>query len=384
MPIQRRASPCIIPAMLRIGDVQLDTNLLLAPVAGHCDLPFRLVARACGGVGIAFTDLLCPHGVLKQNEQTRWLMATNDADRPLGMQLYGQDPELMAEAAKWAVDEGATTLDINMGCPVDKVTKTYAGSMMLCTPDHTVEVAERLVKTVGDRVPVTAKTRLGFYDGELTAPTLVRRLIGVGVQCITIHGRTAAQRFKGSASYDGIRAVVDAVHDAGGGRVPCIGNGDIRTPYDAQRMLDETGCDGVMIARAALGAPWIFRDTHTLLTTGRLDEADQLTLRQRLACVRMHFRLLLECREDRYTMNRLKQKISGYGVHLGPCKPLKRAVAAMTDPRQFDEAVDRFLDESGDAANRVPVTWVTRAEQLADSDRAQQKQTQQSHATVAA
>jgi nifR3 family TIM-barrel protein len=351
--------------MLTIGPVKLDTRLMLAPMAGHCDLPFRLVARACESVGLAFTDLLCPHGILKQNEQTRWLAATNPVDQPLGMQLYGQDPDIMAEAARWAEANGAVTIDINMGCPVDKVTKTFAGSMMLCTPDHTVAVAERLVKTV--RVPVTAKLRLGYHDGEYTAPELARRLIGVGIACITIHGRTAAQRFKGQACHDGIRAVVEAVHDAGNGQVPCIGNGDVKTPYDAQRMIERTGCDGVMIARAALGAPWIFRDTLELLTTGAITH--ELTLRQRLDFVKMHYRLIHEMRGPRRAVMRMRQCISGYTRHLGPCKPLKLAVIAMTedDHARFDGIVDTFIDGAGEAADRVPITWADRAGQLAQS-----------------
>lgn len=350
--------------MLRIGPVQLQTNLLLAPIAGHCDLAFRLTARACGGVGLAFTDLLCPHGVLKQNTQTRWLMATCDEDRPLGMQLYGSDPHLMAEAARWAVDEGATTLDINMGCPVDKVTKTWAGSMMLCTPDNTVAVVEAIIRAVGNRVPVTAKTRLGYHHGERTGGPLARRLIGAGIQCLTIHGRTAEQRFKGSADLEGIAEVVDAVHDAGGWKIPCIGNGDIRTPFDAKQMLDHTGCDGVMIARAALGAPWIFRDTLQLLTTGRI--TDELTLRQRLHFIQLHYRHLRPLKPARWCVNRIRQCIGGYGTHLGPCKPLKMAVQAMTeaDADRFDEIVDRFLDTMGESADRVPVTWEQRREQL--------------------
>ena len=344
--------------MLRIGDVILRSNLLLAPVAGHCDLPFRLTARSCGGVGLAFTDLLCPHGVLKQNEQTQWLMATCDADRPLGMQLYGQDPDLMAEAARWAVDHGATLIDINMGCPVDKVTKTFAGAMMLCTPDHTLKVAERLVQTVGDRVPVTAKTRLGYHAGECTAPDLARRLISVGIACIAIHGRTAAQRFKGHADWDGIARVVEAVHDAGGGRVPCIGNGDIRTPYDARDMIETTRCDGVMIARAALSAPWIFRDTEALLRTGTID--NELTLRQRIDVIRRHFHHMCTYRDERRTALRMRQSISGYGKHLGPCKPLKEAIRLLEDVWQFDGILDAFLDHKGDAVDRVPVTWADR------------------------
>lgn len=348
--------------MLRIGSLQLDTPLLLAPVAGHCDLPFRLTARSCGGVGLAYTDLLCPHGVLKQNKQTRWLMATDPADRPLGMQLYGSDPHLMCEAARWAVDHGAPLIDINMGCPVDKVTKTFAGAMMLCTADQTVELAERLVEAVGDRVPVTAKTRLGYRHGEWTAPDLVRRLIDVGIRCITIHGRTAEQRFKGFADREGIAAVVEAVHDAGGGEVPCIGNGDIHTPYDAAAMFERTGCDGVMIARAALAAPWIFRDTQQLLTTGRIE--NELTLRQRIEVIRRHAHHMIAMRDARYGLTRMKQKISGYGRHLGPSKRLRIAMQEVTKPEHVDAVLDRFVDQAGPAADAVPITWARRHEQL--------------------
>ncbi len=346
--------------MLRIGDLQLNSRFLLAPIAGHCDLAFRLTARACGGVGLAFTDLLCPHGVLKQNIQTQRLMATNENDRPLGMQLYGQDPDLMAEAARWAVDRGATTLDINMGCPVDKVTKTFAGSMMLCTPDHTLGVAEKLVQTVN--VPVTAKLRLGYHAGECTAPALARRLIGVGIAAITIHGRTAAQRFKGVVDLAGIRAVVEAVHDAGAGRIPCIGNGDVKTPFDAITMLEQTGCDGVMIARAALGAPWIFRDAHTLLSTGQL--SNETTLRQRAMCALTHFHHLLAQREARWAVNRFRQVFGGYATHLGPSKPTRLAIQAATEPAHIETALGQFIDESGEAADQVPVTWQKRTTQI--------------------
>ncbi len=344
--------------MLRIGPLQLDSNVMLAPVAGHCDLPFRLVVRACGFDGLAFTDLLCPHGVLKQNRQTRYLMATCDADRPLGMQLYGREPELMCDAARWAVDRGASTIDVNMGCPVDKVTKTFAGSMMLCIPDETVAMFERLVGAVGDRVPVTAKLRLGYERDELTAPRLAARLVRAGARCITIHGRTAALRFKGTVDLDGIGRVVEAVHEAGGGDVPCIGNGDVRTPFDAQRMIDATGCDGVMIARAALGAPWLLGDTAHYLEHGELPA--ELTLRRRVECVRQHFAHLLTYRERRYAINRIKQKIGIYSKHLGPCKPLKAAIAAMSEPSEMNDIVDGFIDAAGDAADRVPVTWAQR------------------------
>lgn len=355
--------------MLRIGNVQLQTNVLLAPVAGHCDLPLRLTARACGGVGLAFTDLLCPHGILRQNVQTQWLAATCPDDQPLGMQLYGQDIELMVEAARWSVEHGATTIDINMGCPVDKVTKTFAGSMMLCTPDHTVRVAEALVNAVGapGGVPVTAKTRLGYRHDELSAPALARRLISAGIAALTIHGRTAEQRFKGVASLEGIAAVVQAVHEAGSGRVPCIGNGDIRTPFDARRMIDFTRCDGVMIARGALGSPWLLRDTAEYLATGRIDHA--LTLAQRLDMIKLHYRHMLAMRGEQRAVNRIRQIITGYGTHLGPCKPLKQAVLAMTpaDAGRFNDILDAFAETVPDRLNTVPLTWHQRAAQLESS-----------------
>lgn len=344
--------------MLTIGSVHLESRVMLAPIAGHCDLPFRLVARQCGWPGLAFTDLLCPHGILRQNEQTQWLMATDERDRPLGMQLYGSDPTIMCEAARVAVDQGATTLDINMGCPVDKVTKTFAGSMMLCIPDDSVQLVEALVSAVGDQVPVTAKTRLGWACGELSAPILARRLVNAGIQCLTIHGRTAEQRFKGFIDIAGIRAVVEAVHVSGGGQIPCIGNGDIMTPYDAARMIAATGCDGVMIARAALGAPWLIRDTHHYLEHGELPA--ELTLRERIECIRQHATHLLAGREERFTLNRLKQKIGVYAKHLGPCKPLKQAIHALNDVQAFDAIFDEFLVNSGDTADQVPVSWAER------------------------
>lgn len=353
--------------MLRIGSLTLDSRVLLAPIAGHCDLPFRLVVRQCGGAALAFTDLLCPYGVLAANQQTQWLMATCEADRPLGMQLYGREGVMMADAARWAVDRGAATIDINMGCPVDKVTKTFAGAMMLCTPDHTVGVVEQVVRAVGDRVPVTAKLRLGYHRGERTAPQLARRLIGAGVACITIHGRTAQQRFKGSVDLDGIAEVTVAVREAGAGRVPCIGNGDIHTPFDAAHMIEHTGCDGVMIGRAALGAPWICRDTHTLLEAGCL--GDELTLRQRLECVKLHFAHMLHYRGAHRAVMRMRQCISAYSRHLGPSRALQSAVRGLTEMEadRFDTVVDEFIDASGAAADRVPITWAERARQLAAS-----------------
>src|SRR5450432_4142417 len=165
---------------LRIGKVQLATNLLLAPIAGYCDLAFRLVARSCGGVGMACTDLLCPEGVLRENKRSMELAMTCAEDSPLCMQLYGGNVELLCEAAKWAEDRGAHVIDINMGCPVDKITKRDGGSKLLCDPDNTVRMVEK-IKSVLRKVPLTAKLRLGWDDSCIVAPKLAAQLENAGV-----------------------------------------------------------------------------------------------------------------------------------------------------------------------------------------------------------
>src|SRR3954447_19886557 len=257
-------------APLSIGDGRLATNLLLAPIAGYCNLAFRLVARSCGGIGLACTDLLCPEGVLRENKRSMELSQTCEEDSPLAMQLYGGDVNLLCEAARWAEDRGAHIVDLNMGCPVDKITKRDGGSKLLCDPAATLKMVQR-IKSSLRRVPLTCKLRLGWDDSCIVAPYLATRLKELGVAAIIIHGRTTEMRFSGEARLDGIAEVVAAVR-----QIPVIGNGDIRTPQDAARMMAYTKCAGVMIGRAALSQPWIFRDTWSYLTTGIISEAPTL------------------------------------------------------------------------------------------------------------
>src|SRR5262245_58007662 len=237
---------------LKIGSLQLATNLLLAPIAGYCDLAFRLVARSCGGVGLACTDLLCPEGVLRENRKSMELAQTCPEDSPLAMQLYGGDVERLCEAARWAEDRGAHIIDINMGCPVDKITKRDGGSKLLCDPDRTLRMVDRVISVLR-HTPLTAKLRLGWDDTCIVAPAMAKRLEDAGIALVTIHGRTTEMRFSGEARLDGIAEVVAAVN-----RIPVIGNGDIKSPADAVRMLTHTKCAGIMIGRGALSQPWIF------------------------------------------------------------------------------------------------------------------------------
>ncbi|HZW07153.1 MAG TPA: tRNA-dihydrouridine synthase family protein, partial [Phycisphaerales bacterium] len=216
--------------MLRIGPVQLKTNLLLAPIAGYCDLAFRTICREQGGLGLASTDLLSPQGLLRGTATSLDLAQTNDFDKPISMQLYGGEPAIMAEGARWAAEHGATVVDINMGCPVDKVTKKDGGSRLLCIPDTAEEIVRacmRVLEPLG--IPLTCKMRLGWFDDQPVACWLAPKLIDAGICAVTIHGRTTQQKFQGEVSHDGIARVVEAVgnHCRGAGHtVPVIGNGD--------------------------------------------------------------------------------------------------------------------------------------------------------------
>jgi nifR3 family TIM-barrel protein len=332
--------------VLQIGPVQLQSNLLLALIAGYCDLAFRTICREFGGVGLACTDLLSPQGLLRGTAASLDLAQTNDSDRPVGMQLYGSDPAIMAEGARWAEDHGATIIDINMGCPVDKVTKKDGGSKLLCDPDKAIAIAQRVAAAI--RVPLTAKMRLGWcqadYESGVSAK-LACRLTDVGVAAITVHGRTTEQRFGGEVNREGIRRVVQAVREHTRGRVPVIGNGDVREPGDVLTMLRETGCQGVMIGRGALSTPWLFRDAWAIQTTGIIppEPADE----QKIDAIRRFFNLMRQYRDDHYALHQIRQRISWFAKRLGSptrsVKPLKEAIRLAPDPSAVHAALDAFV-----------------------------------------
>lgn len=260
------------------GDLRLKSRYLLSPLAGFTNLPFRRVVHGIGGVGLGTTDLVCARALLHGNAKTRQLIATCPEDSPFAVQIFGHDPAAMRDAAQLLAALGVDSVDINMGCPVDRITSHGAGSAMLCNVDGTLRLVQAVVEAVP--LPVTVKMRLGWDDTQLTAPRFAREFEQVGVAAVAIHGRTRAQGFSGSVNRDGIRQVVEAVEN-----IPVIGNGDIRTVDDAAAMFRETGCHGVSIGRGALANPWIFRQLVQWESTGRYDPPggfdDRLTLLRR-------------------------------------------------------------------------------------------------------
>jgi tRNA-dihydrouridine synthase B len=289
---------------LTIGSLGLSTNLLLAPIAGYCDMAFRLVARSCGGVGMACTDLLSPEGVLRENKHTMSLATTCEADSPR--------------------------------CPVDKITKRDGGSKLLCDPDKTLRMVER-IKAVLRHTPLTAKLRLGWDDTCIVAPQLAARLENAGCSLITIHGRTTEMRFTGKARLDGIASVVAAVK-----HIPVIGNGDIRSPHDALHMIQTTGCAGLMIGRGALSMPWIFRDTWSYLTTGVIPPP--LSIQEKCQLLRDHFRHMAGYRGERPAVMEFRKRISWYAKEMNPCRMLRDDMRIIETRADFESAIERFLD----------------------------------------
>ena len=357
---------------LRLGRVELAHNLLLAPIAGYCDLAFRTVCREWGGVGLACTDLLSPQGLLRGTATSLDLAKTNDFDKPVGMQLYGSDPAIMAEGARWAVEHGATVVDINMGCPVDKVTKKDGGSKLLTDLSRAVAVAAAVVKELEKcplnaeewakragsatiagpgPVPLTCKMRLcwstsDYEAGQACSPHLARMLADVGVVGVTVHGRTTEMKFSGEVQRAGIARVVEEV----GGRIPVIGNGDVRSGEEAARMIAETGCDGVMIGRGALTAPWLFRECEAYLSRGeRIVKPEQ---HEQIATIRRFFNLMREYRDDRYALFQINRRVSWFsrnlqrelpGGRLEGIKPFKEAVRNAKSAEQVYGALEEFL-----------------------------------------
>lgn len=320
--------------MLRIGHFEADTKLLLSPISGYCDLAFRLVVRPLGGLGLASTDLINPQGLLHQTSKTRELVRTEPADRPLCLQLYGREPAEMADAARWARDQGVAVVDINLGCPAKKIVHRRAGAALLREPRTVLRVAERVIRAVD--IPVTAKLRLGWDADSIVAPALAKRLEDTGVAAVIVHGRTVVQKFSGTASLDGIAGVVQAVR-----KIPVIGNGDISSPADAKVMIEQTGCAGVMIGRAALRDPWIFRDTHAYLTTGQVPPPPLLA--ERVALMNRHFENLLHHYGRRRAILMFRQRVSWYFQRLAAPRAFRERVRLFRSPEEYRELVQIYF-----------------------------------------
>ncbi len=271
-------SPTTLLNPITIGDIHIDTPLMLAPMAGHTNYALRALCREQGGCGLVCTELISSNALQHKGSCKQSVRYFNwrKSEHPVAVQLFGNDPQVMAEAAQLIVEEGADIVDINMGCWVPKIAKKGGGVGLLRDINTATRVVETVVNAVD--VPVTVKVRSGFEDGVVTAIPFAQAAEQVGVQAVAVHARFAQQGHAGEADWDVIRDVKQAVD-----KLVVIGNGDVHTGEDAKRMLETTGCDGVMIGRAALGQPWIFHHIETYLRTGEILPNPSHTERARLA-----------------------------------------------------------------------------------------------------
>ncbi len=271
---------------MKIGNLQLKNNLLLAPMAGISDAPFRSVALDFG-CALAFTEMVSANGLVRRNSKTFQYLQRFPGEFPFAVQIFGSDPAVMAEAACAAVGEGASLVDVNLGCPVKKIRRTGAGAALMREPGKAGLIFKKMRESV--KVPLTVKMRSG-WKADLNAPHLAALAEENGFDAVIVHPRTVEQGFTGKADWRVIREVKQTV------RIPVIGNGDIQSAVDAADMVRETGCDGIMIGRGGMGRPWLFAEIETYLKTGIL--LDQPGPAEKLNVIERHLGKFAGWRED--------------------------------------------------------------------------------------
>jgi tRNA-dihydrouridine synthase B len=318
---------------MRIADIEIASNLFLSPLAGYTNLPMRMTLRELGGLGWATTDLVNARSLIERNPTALKLAESCPGDQPLAIQLFGSVPGEMRDAAVMCEDMGAQAVDINMGCPVRKVTKIGGGSAMMTELGKTADLVGRMVGAIG--IPVTAKMRLGWDAENITAPDLARALEEAGVAAVFIHGRTRAQGFSGAVNLQGIRSVVEAVRS-----IPVIGNGDVTTPEAARQMLADTGCTGVSIGRGAFYDPWIFRRTEQLLRTGEL--LPEPGFAERIRVLRRHFERYCEFYGEPRGARLFRKVAPWYAKRFGPAKPFKQRILTIESKADFEAVVAEY------------------------------------------
>ena len=315
---------------LKIGSLLLDNNLMLAPMAGITNLPMRLISRT-EGAALCFTEMVSVNGLVRDGKKTFEIIRSAPGDRPLGIQIFGDDPALMAEGARLVAAHG-DLIDINMGCPVRKVVAGGAGSALLREPAKAAAIIRAVRQATP--LPLTIKIRSGWDAGTEHYREIGRIAEEEGCDAVTLHPRSRSQMFEGKADWSCIRALKEAI------RLPVLGSGDLFTPRDVLAMLDQTGCDGVMVARGALGNPWIFRETLDLLA-GREPRSPDLPERE--AVILRHLELFIEMYGEQVALREMRKHLCWYARGLPGAARFRDMVNRLQSGSDLTSAVKDYF-----------------------------------------
>lgn len=320
--------------MFKIREVEIPNRVVLAPMAGVCNAAFRLTAKEFGA-GLVCAEMVSDKAILFNNQKTMNMLHIDPREHPLSLQIFGGDIESMVEAAKY-VDKNtqADIIDINMGCPVPKITKSDAGSKLLLNPTKVYEVISRIVDAV--EKPVTVKMRMGWDDEHIYVMDNAKNAERAGASSIAIHGRTKVQMYSGKANWDVIRDVKKEL------TVSVIGNGDVTSPELAKKMLDETSCDAVMIGRAALGNPWMLYRTVKYLETGEL--TPEPTPREKIDVCLLHLRRLMEIKPEKVAVHEMRKHASYYMKGIKGGTKVKKELNHLNKYEEMEQLFEKFLD----------------------------------------
>ncbi|SDF17393.1 tRNA dihydrouridine synthase DusB [Sporolituus thermophilus] len=317
---------------MRIGTIELANPVILAPMAGVTDLPFRLLAKEMG-CGLVYSEMVSDKGLLYNNANTLSLIRIDERERPVAIQIFGSDPESMAAAARIVAQAGADIIDINMGCPTPKIVKNGEGAALMRRPELAYRIIASVVEAV--EVPVTVKMRKGWDESSVNAVEIARLAERAGASAVSVHGRTREQFYAGQADWSIIRAVKEAV------TIPVNGNGDVRTPQDAARMLTETGCDGIMIGRGAQGNPWLLRQVAHYLATGEILPGP--TPRERFSMLLRHLDMLVEYKGEYIGTREMRSHAAWYTKGLPNAAELRRRFNRAETRQDFQTIISEFL-----------------------------------------